>query len=561
MNVYPSSFQFSVQVNIDGHTLDYLLTVDQFGQVYEASPLIFELPIVSRKLILGETDGQLERKIRAHAGLFKYLVPLVLANQLPAYQESLAPLVAEIDRRLQEQGLRWATLTPSLESESQANQVLMVYGENSGGSSTIEACWEKIIVLIEKQKSWPIDEVRFLGAQHAKIAADFFPGITPFYPIDSQHMFYENLNHSQSEGIKNYLLEELREPSCLPYANGIIYALEKYASEDPIYQAVINFYNLLENKENYLNTILSLLKHYPLPRTKEICLEVIDLNEPYTTPRAVEILLSMGMPQEEIVKLQLPHFKSGNPDVSHASFTSFAEHISAEHLPGAAEVLDIYVQELIHNDKSYAVIEIPAIAIKTKMHWIRNRLYDLLAHENPQVRFGILAIINGYFEKNNYHFQRFLDPEMVDRYWDLANDSEWSVASRAIRLLGRVGIMTNRADYIDHLLEIGSNTEELKYETIIAINLILRRVPYQPKIEPFYLAFLEEEQNAAYHALRGLRYSPNRAFKRTLWEKFKDHPVDIVRKTADQLFKPTYRRWMGIRIGILKYLQKISDGW
>lgn len=560
-----SPFEFALQVEIDGRNWDYVLTVDEMGQVYEAIPAIFELPAISQKLILTEIEGQLERKIRAHSGLFKYIVPLALAGKLPAYLEQLAPLVTEINRRLQEKRLQWVQIYPSQLSDAPADEVLMLYGKNNLKSNALKARWEKIIVLIEAQKVRPIEEVRFLGSQHPKIAADFFPVIAPFYTVKHQAMFYENLPYSQSEAIKNYLLEELREPSCTSYANGIIYALEKYASPEDlsIYQAVINFYNRVDPKKDHLSVILSLLKHYPLPRTRDICLDAMDLNDPHITPNAVKVLLLTGMPEEEIVKLQLPLFKSGDSHVSHAAFSSFAAHISGKNLPDANEVLDVYVQELINNERSYSVVEVPAIAIKTKMHLISHRLYDLLAHENGNVRFGILAIINGYFEKSNYHFLDFLMPRLLDRYWDMVDDPSPGVASKVLQLLGRIGLMTNRADYIGYLIEICRNTKErmVKNASIEAINCILRRVRYTRQIEAFYLELLEdkEDEYAYYYVLQGLRFSPNRAFKKALWEKYKDHPIDSVRFIATRLFIPTYRRWMGIRIAILKFLQKISD--
>lgn len=562
-----SPFQFSIQANIDGHSFDYLLTVDEIGHVYQAQALIFDLPASAQKMILGESNGQLNRKIRAHAGLFKYLVPLALAGKLPTYQEQLAPLMEEINRRLQEKGLQWANIYPEQLSDNPANEVLMLYGKNNLKSATLKSRWEKIIALIEQQERWPSKDVQFLGSQHPKIAIDFFPAITPFYAIVNQAMFYENLPYSQSEVIKHYLLEELREPSCTPYANGIIYALEKHASAEDlsIYQAVINFYNRVDPKKDHLSAILSLLKHYPLPRTREICLDVMDLNDPYITPDAVKILLLTGMPEEEIVKLQLPLFKSGDADVSRAAFSSFAEHISGGNLPSANEVMDVYVLEMINNERSYAVNEIPAIAIKTKMHLISHRLYELLEHEHSNVRFGILAIINGYFEKDDHHFLDFLTPKFIDRYWDMVDDSSPGVASRALLLLGRIGLMTNRADYIGYLIEICRNAKErmVKNASMEAINCILRRVRYTRQVEAFYLELLEdkEDEYAYYYVLQGLRFSPNRAFKQALWEKYKDHPIDSVRFIASRLFVPTYRRWMGIRIRILNLLNKILANW
>jgi len=559
-----TTFQFPVQVNIDGHLLDYVLTVNEIGHVHQAQALIFELPASAQKLMLGEADGQLMRKIRAHIGLFKYIVPLTLAAKLSAYQEQLAPLTAEISRRLQEKGLQWAKMYPEQLSDTPADEVLMLYGKNNLKSEALRARWEKIIVLIEKQKTWPIDEVRFLGARHPKIAADFFPAIAPFYAVRDQAMFYENLQHAQSGTLKDYLLEELREPSCTPYANGILYALKKHASPEDlsIYQATVNFYSRVDPKRDHLSAILGLLEHYPLPRTRDICLDAMDLNDPDITPKAVKVLLLTGMPEEDIVKLQLPLFKSGDANVSRAAFSSFAEHISGSNLPDANEVLDVYVHEMINNERSYAVNEIPAIAIKTRMYLISHRVYDLLEHENNHVRFGILAMIGGYFDKSNYHFLDFLTPKFLDRYWDMVHDPSPGVASKALLLLGKVGLMENRPDYIEYLIEICRNTQErmVKIAAMEAINLILRRVRYTRQVEAFYLELLEdkEDEHDYYYVLQGLRFSPNRSFKEALLEKYKDHPIDSVRFIASRLLIPTHRKWMGIRIAILKFLQKLT---
>lgn len=526
-----SPFQYNVQVDIDGHNLHYLLTVDDAGQLYDAKAMIFELPTASRKLILGEIDGQLEHKISAYAGLFKYLVPLALAGKVPTYHQQLAPLVEEINQRLQEKGLEWAKLDPAFLSDSFTSEVLKSYGENEAKSDALQACWDKIIAILEKRPPWPSEEVKFLGLHHAEVAVDFFPAIIPFYALSFQAEFYDSLKNVQAEGLS-------------------------------IYDSFLDFYARLGTKEDYISTILNFIKHYPLQKaTQDICLEILALNDPHSAPLAVEILLSTGMAEEEIVKLQVPFFKSGNPKVSYPSFSIFAQHISGKHLPDAAEVLEVYVKELIGNERVDNVRNIAALAVKTKMHLLGPRLYDLLWHENRNVQFGILVIINGYFEEDTPHFFDFLTPKMIDRYWELAVAPGEGLSITAIQLLGKIGILTNRANYIDRLVEIGRNAEAdvVKVEAIKAINFILRRVPYQRQIEPFYLACLQhwKEEVWAYYVFQGLRFSPNSAFKTALWEEHKNHPNPEARTAANNLFKPTYRRWIDLFIRIWNLLNRI----
>lgn len=536
-----SPFEFALQVDIDGRNWDYVLTVDEMGQVHEAIPAIFELPASSHKMIIGESDGQLERKIRAHAGLFKYLVPLALAGKLPTYQEQLAPLVTVINQRLQEKGLEWGKLHPVALSNSLADEILRCYGENAAESEALQACWDNIIAIIEKQPPWPLDEIDFLGQDHGQVAADFFPAITPFYPLDFQAAFYTHLKGYHAESTKQYLLQELTEPSCTPYASGIIEALEPYISEDlAIYQGVVDFCNRIDLKADLPAAALYLLTHYPLPPTQAICSKILCKGNVHQAEEATAILLSMGMPQAEIVALLLPRFRSGDATVSFSAFSVFAQHISAEYLPGAAEILDVYVQELNSFTRSYSPSQISAIAIKVGIHFMSDRLYDLLAHENEKVRSGILALISGYHKKSDY-FSEFLTPPMLDRYWKLCVDPENQIATRAIRLLGKIAVMTKRADYIAAFIAICQNTtkQNIQFETIDAINFILHRLAYQPQIEPFYLNFLQKGTERYWSlVLNGLRLSPNLALKQNLWTKYKDHSDSGVRRAANDLFKP-----------------------
>jgi hypothetical protein len=120
-------FQHAIQITIDDKPIDYLLTVDETGHVYEAKPMIFELPEAAQKLFFGKSDGQLERKIEALAKLSHYLLPLSLAGQLVAFQEELVPLVQDIKRRLADKKMQWRDLTSYANKKSEALEIGLFY--------------------------------------------------------------------------------------------------------------------------------------------------------------------------------------------------------------------------------------------------------------------------------------------------------------------------------------------------------------------------------------------------------------------------------------------------
>jgi hypothetical protein len=353
--------------------------------------------------------------------------------------------------------------------------------------------------------------------------------------------------------VKNYLIQELKDPLNIPFTQNIIFALKnRYSKDLMVYDAIVHLYEHLtpDHEGSNLFEILSFIKRFRLARTKEIAFEVLALNQWQPAVKATEILLARGVKQNEIVKRLLPHFKSGNPALSEAAFAVFAEHISADYLPTADEILDVYVQERSTHNKVYHTQDMPSIAIKTGIHFMENRLYDLLEHNSDNVRMGILAIISGYFDKGSYYFFKFLTPKLIDRYWELAHDSNEFIASKSITLIGMIGLLNNRVDYIDDLLMMSreAKNDYLKRTCMEAINIILHRIPYQAKIETFYLECLNHGDESLWSVvLGGLRFSPNRTFKDTLWQQYKDHSSSAVRDAAQKLLKPTYRRWMVLR--------------
>lgn len=541
-------FQFPVQVTIDGRTLDYLLTVDETGHVFEAVPTIFDLPLAAQKLILGETDGQLERKIWAYTRLFKYLVPLTLARKLPTYQEVLNPLVEEIERRLQEKGMKLQDLPDAFISSTFGLQVLSVYDPNKVASPHLVEVWTNITSIIENLgRETGSNEIWSLGRYETNPASGFFPAIMPFLNSQMQRVAFERLEYKKKEPPKRYLLEELEVPSCQAYAEGILKALRACKSEgDDIYNAVIQFYDRSKKLNGgTLAYLIEILGNYPTLRTKEIGFEIFHLNEPYAAGYAAKSLLKIGISEKEIVEALLPYFEKADYGASTNKALSVFYHISAENLPDVHTILEVFIRMLSKGNNPNLAYSMVGIAKKTGLFLLPNLLFELLSHESPGVRGGTLVLINCSENGDKAPVADYRTPEMIARFLELTYDSNGTIAKDALILLRNIGCTQKTPKYIDHCLKIiAQNPQDvsLRCEAMRAINETLYHVPYQNQIEPIYLAALEESNyNFRAAALNGLRYSPNETFKRTLQTRFREDTEQEVRRAANNLFPSPLR--------------------
>ena len=136
-------FQHSIQIIIDNKPIDYLLTVDVTGHVYEAKPVVFELPEVAQKLILSDADEMLEKKIHAFARLIPYILPLTLAGWLKRYHEEFATVVQEINERLNEKGQKWKDLYHHAIAGSIASKVLKLFSPGMLTSRKQKSSWQR----------------------------------------------------------------------------------------------------------------------------------------------------------------------------------------------------------------------------------------------------------------------------------------------------------------------------------------------------------------------------------------------------------------------------------
>lgn len=551
-------FQFPVQVTIDGRTLDYLLTVDETGLVFEAVPTVFELPLAAQKLILGETDGQLERKIWAYAGLFKYLVPLALAKKIPNYQEELAPLVVEIENRLQKREKFWAGLPLNSIPDSIPRQVLTVFGQEPLVPPNLSDCWEKIVIILTEKNRLKYDEINAIGRQHTEIAVDFFLVISPFLGEKDQQTIFESLQFERAASVKEFFLKALNDTYAKPFAVTILIALGNFPGEKVIHDAVVTYCEQNDSfSDNELENIVTVCSKYPTLRSREICFKILCLNRKTSALQAAKALRVMGGGEKEIVAALMPYFDGADLEVLEAIFSVLKHCISFWNLPDGTKVLKVY-GSLVSNHPGFKPNEdLTTVAIKSSVYSQLDQLMALLEDANPNVREGILALLIEHFKMRFMDFKSLMETPIVEKYLDLINDPDPKVAQKAICLLGLLGAKQRNTNYITILLDLANQNLDkdlIIREVIRAINEIIDYTPYPYQIEPFYLAILDgNDVDAKRLAFTGLRFSPDKAFKMALREQYRSDPE--IRLSANYLITTPYR---GMRLRILDLVNKLK---
>jgi len=568
---FKDSFQFPVQVTIDGKLLDYVLTLDETGHVYEAVPTVFELPLMAQKLILGETDGRLERKIRAYGRLFKYLVPLYLANKLSLAEVDLLSIATTIKQRLQARNLTWATLPYDPSIYTPAMKAISVFGTNQQREVSpywIDA-WEAIIQILENLYSRELAETfgRFSN-MFFDVADEFLPAIIPLLDQDAQYGSYNQIayNRIRSSNIKAFLLEELENPACFEYAEAILGALAIFgSSHKDVFNATVEFYAQKKTLKGHISgRLMEVLANHPCQRTTEIGFEIICQNDSQHAYYAARILIGMGVKQEAVLKVMLPHFEVAEPDSVSAVFYVLCNCIAPEYLPVPEVLLDVAVRTLSKQRVSAVIYSVPEIARKNETYLKVDELHQLLRHEANGVREMALMTIKEFHQRlkiefygaqymnkrTKIDFKPFTTPRFTECYWELAEDPDREVARAAIRILGKVGYELRRKDYIDLLMGLVAPDSPKYIEEVVveSINYILERVPYATQIEPFYLSILESNRySGRASTVYGLRFSPDLNFKNALWAKFRNDQDNSVQSAIKNDLFRVPRRSFGVR--------------
>jgi len=528
-------FEAVVQVDIDGKKIDYLLFVDVIGHVHEARAMIYELPEMSRKLIMGTDNGELDRKIQAHCGLFRYIVPLVLAGRLPSYHESLSGLALEINKRLSIQNLKWDELLDCAAENTIAYDAIVALGNHSSDESKMRTLWEDIEFIIENKSEGNLyDKLRNVGYYHQNTVVTFFSHIIPFLNHNSQRVAFEYFENRKSNEIKKYLINELNEAYSAPYASGIIKGMKSYDSQDvDVYDAVIGFYEKTENiTEDSLANICEILMKFNTAKSIEIGFEILKLNKRYSAGYAARLLYEHLEDKGEVAKIILPLFKKADPKESEAAFSILSNSKMYKYLPGPNELLEIYVKTMEKGQNLNITYAMPTLAEYTGAIGLKDEIYDYLSHESSAVKEGILILISCCCLKPKV--PNFLTSRFIKKYISLIKDADQDVRRNAMQMLGKGGNAYGSREYIPLLLDVIYSRPKDTLTILAAmrnINQILDSFPYDSSINDYYLEALKESNyNYRVAALTGLWFSPDKELKNSLL-KYENDPSEDVRQS------------------------------
>jgi len=74
--------RFQFQVNSCEVPLDFSLVLDESGAIHSVTPLLYNLPEATQKLILGDKKQLVDRQIVVYSDLLKYMFQLLLNDRL-----------------------------------------------------------------------------------------------------------------------------------------------------------------------------------------------------------------------------------------------------------------------------------------------------------------------------------------------------------------------------------------------------------------------------------------------------------------------------------------------
>jgi len=88
--------QFQIQTTLEEVSLDFLLTIGDAGKIQSVEPMIYELPEITQKMILGDKKQILDRQIEGYSGLIYYIIKLLLSDRLLSERETYKEVISYI---------------------------------------------------------------------------------------------------------------------------------------------------------------------------------------------------------------------------------------------------------------------------------------------------------------------------------------------------------------------------------------------------------------------------------------------------------------------------------
>lgn len=502
---------FHIQHQIEEISFDYLVSVDEQGQITDVKPMFYQLPKIAQKMIIGDQELALERRIKAYPKLVPFILKLILHDRLHSFKEAyrdIAAYVRSVSKQVQE----------PLEKP-------------------LWSCIEDLIVT--KNNSSAYDICRKIAYNYHETCTEFFPGIIPFLPsYNAQRVAFDNMHESSAISSKSYLIEELLHPLSTPYASGIIKAISRIkGKETVIFDAIILFYNREgEKSEDALYNISKVLAYYPCEQSKKIGLEILSLNKRYSSNGAASMLINVFDAKQEVVDILLPHFLQADPKISEAAFSVFCSTQLREYLPSTTKILDIYISTIEKGQNLNIAYSMPSIAKNTGLLHYGDHIYQSLQKDNAYVQEALLILISFFI--NEAGGEKFQASRFLNRYFELLKSNRSETIRNALSLIGKIGAKT-QYNYIGICLEVFLSNQKnvlILLSAMWAINHQINSMPeFDEQIIAPYLEALEHPNlNIRKAALNGLKFSNAPAIQKRLLQLVND-PSEEVRREALKL--------------------------
>ena len=285
-------FSCSVQMQVDENRIGYVIEMDVFGNVYSAESMFFDLPDAAKKISVIGNDDQLEKKINAYAGLFSFIVPLVLAGQLSTYQEPFEDVLKAVKTRLSSVNMSWEELFEYADEDTIAGLALIGLGKFSDPRSKMRFLWDRIGRIIEKMRNGNIHgDLRYLAESNISQFGSFFMYAYPLFPYMEHKYVLKHLSSFKSEKIKQFLIQELKNPHCHHYASGLIYGLLAYDSDMDVYHSIVDYYDASQKiSAETLEAMCDVLINFNTSKSIEIGYELLHIENKYSAPKAFKLL-------------------------------------------------------------------------------------------------------------------------------------------------------------------------------------------------------------------------------------------------------------------------------
>jgi len=523
---------FAVRVKVAGKEIDYLVEIDSNGMVTGAHATVFKLPLKAQYLFIGKDSDEIIRKVKAYQGLFKFIIPLMLADRLPSFKPEFASIIDEIRNHI---GAAAEIGNHSFLRFRSSIKEVEAFEESINKKLWFEI--EKLLTDLEERKS--VNHLRQIIKIERGCVIELFPYIIPFFIHNAQRRIFELIGEARLVQFRQFLIEELKASFCDPYASGIIHAITEIGyGEEWVYKSLTEYYDQSKKPTHgSLARICTGLKPFHLPRSIEIGFEVLDMENSFSAKFACDLLVHLGN-EKEVAKIVMFLLKKDDLDKMQTAF-SMAETLSSALLPSAEEMLNIYVKALQIARNTSLITSMVIIAKKTGAIYLYDQIYELLYHTHKNVKYGVIELISRVVKVENIEI--YFSEKFLRRYIEITGEPNNKSNEQIIDLIAWIGNDTLEIRYINVLLrimEILKKNQHLKFRIMIQINRMLLQMKYQPQIETLYLEALEQdEERIKLLALDAFRLSPQLFFKRK-FHVYKNDPSEKVRVAASKIMEP-----------------------